>query len=126
MSETGPKHPSLPTPVASLRLPQHRPLATRSLFAASKASGQARELSEAIRAATHAPFLSLPASDAAKVTVLERSLRQLELQLAERERVLAANEARLAERERDLAEAEALLIARERLAFAARRPSATI
>jgi chromosome segregation ATPase len=52
---------------------------------------------------------------------MARSLQQLELQLAEREREAGEREFRLAERERDLAETEALLRHREALLDAAKK-----
>lgn len=52
---------------------------------------------------------------------LARSLQQLELTLAERERVVEEREFRLADRQRDMAEAEVLLQHHEALIAAARR-----
>lgn len=55
---------------------------------------------------------------------LASSLQQLEMKLAERERVVEDREYRLAERERDLAEAEVLLQHHESLLAASRRTPA--
>jgi hypothetical protein len=103
-------------PVLSLR---RRPVATRSPFAVSDASAAARETIKAVVSATRAPFGS--AKPNPQSAELERTLRQLELTLADRERSLEEHEARLADRERDLAEMEALLIAREKLVAASRK-----
>jgi len=107
----------------NLVLARRRVTTTHSPFEVSEASVAARASIKAIVSATRAPFASATGAEAEKVAGLERSLRQLELILAERERALNESEARMAERERDLAETEALLQARERLLAASRKPA---
>ncbi len=81
---------------------------TRSPFAVSDASAEARRQIENIVSVTRAPWggqvTAIPGDQAVE---LEKSLRQLE--------------AKLAEREREIAETEALLLARQRLFEASRR-----
>ena len=91
-----------------------------SPFAVSQASAAARESIRAIVSATRPPMGSRGADDA-RAAELERSLRQLELKLAERERIVGEREARLKDFERELAEAEALLAAREQLVNASKK-----
>lgn len=123
MSEPGPiKFPApkpVPPPNLSLR---RRPSQARDPFVVSEASAVARESIRAIVSASRPPFDETSPADLHRVVELQRTLRQLELSLAERERSLAENEARIADRERDIAETQALLEARERMQEAAREP----
>lgn len=110
--------PSLP--VLSLR---RRSGSTRPPLEVSEASAAARETIRSIVTATRSPFGDAEA-ESRRIAELERTLRQLEAALAERERLATETEARQADRERDLAEMEALLLAREKLIAATRRPAA--
>jgi chromosome segregation ATPase len=113
------KFPVKPSSAApSLVLPRRR---ARPLEL-SEASVEARKQIAEIVSATRAPFgrdTTQLSND--QMETLQRSLRELEAKLAEREHAMADLEARLAERERDIAEAEALLAARESLLQAARQ-----
>ncbi len=99
----------------SLALPRRRPVVSRAPFAVLDASSAARESLEAMVTATRSPVLAAALPEAGKLVALERSLRQLQQALADRERVVGENESRLADRERDVAELEALLMARDRV-----------
>lgn len=95
---------------------------TRSPFAVSDASAEARRQIENIVSVTRAPWgEQLAAIPSDQAVELEKSLRLLEGKLAQRERDLEELEVRLAEREREIAETEALMLARQRLFDAARR-----
>ncbi|HEY5078236.1 MAG TPA: hypothetical protein VII43_00250, partial [Opitutaceae bacterium] len=74
--------------------------ATTSPFSVSEASAAARESIRAIVSATRPPIGTRGAMDDARVADLERSMRQLELKLVERERVVQERENRLREFER--------------------------
>lgn len=97
-----------------LALPRRRPT-TRPPFAEA-AAAVTRESINNIMEATRASLQAGPGQTSPQMAELEKSLRQLELSLNERQRLITESEARLVDRERDLAEAEALLIAREKLA----------
>src|SRR6185369_17636557 len=75
---------------------RRRAALTRAPFAVAEATAAARESIKAIvSAATRPPFGNAAGADSLKLTDLERTLRQLELTLAERERLIDENEARL-------------------------------
>src|SRR5580658_7946541 len=73
---------------------------TASPFTVSEASAAARESIRAIVSATRPPMGTRGAAEDARAADLERSLRQLELKLVERERVVQERESRLREFER--------------------------
>jgi hypothetical protein len=95
-----------------------------SPFSVSAASAAARESIRSIVTATRPPIGGRAMEDA-RIFELEKSLRQFELKLGERERIVQDREARLREIERELAEAEALLAAREQLVAASRKSTST-
>jgi hypothetical protein len=115
MGVPGGAPPKFPVQKAAplLALPRRRP-STRPPFA-DAAAAATRDSINNIMEATRAS-LATPGLASQQAAELERSLRQLELSLNERQRLITESEARLVDRERDLAEAEALLIAREKLA----------
>src|SRR3954468_8337065 len=93
-----------PAPTLSLR---RRPAgATRSPFAVSEVTAAARESIKGLVTTARPPGGMSTAAQSAQLVELEKTLRQLELTLAERERIVMENEARQADRERDLAEME--------------------
>lgn len=102
-----------------LALPRRRP-STRPPFADAAAAVTRHSINN-IMEATRATLQAAPGVPAPQLAELERSLRQLELSLNERQRLVIEAESRLIDRERDLAEAEALLVAREKLAVVSRR-----
>lgn len=117
---------SVPTPIKfppprprdpSLALARRRPAISRAPFDALDASIAARESLLAVVSASRSPAAGVSSPDTAKLVALERSLRQLEQSLTDRERLIAENESRLGDRERDVAEFEALLLARDRVAL---------
>lgn len=89
----------------------------------SAASLEARKQIAEIVSVTRAPFGG-PQIDGDRIEALQKSLRDLEGKLAEREHSIAELESKLAERERDIAEAEALIAARSKLLEAAKQASA--
>ena len=105
-------------PAIALALPRRQPATSRTPFDALDASVAVRESLLAVVSATRSPVVGADSPDAARLMALERSLRQLEQALIDRERVVTENEMRLADRERDGAEFEALLLARDRVATA--------
>jgi hypothetical protein len=108
-----------------LVLARRRPIVvTQTPFALMAASTAARNQIAQVVAATRVPWGPGVSISPAQSSELERSLQQLETQLASRERALVDMELRLAERERELAESEALLQAREQLLEAGRRAAA--
>ncbi len=108
--------------IPKLSLPRRRPaLSTRSPFEISEASAEARKQIADIVTVTRASLTEPAKLDAGQASELEKSLRALEMKLAERERVVAELEGRCADRERELAEMEAVLLARERLVAASRQ-----
>jgi hypothetical protein len=123
-----PSHIRFPTkrtePVGNLSLRRGR-TDTNSPFSVSDASAAARESIRAIVSATRPPMGIRGGNEEVRISEIERSLRQLELKLAERERIVQDREARLKEFERELAEAEALLAAREQLVAASRKSTST-
>ncbi len=106
------------TPTLALR---RRLAVSRPPFEVSEASAAARESIKSFVSSTRSPWGETKAITGDRVGELERSLRQLETLLTERERVVTESEARLNERERDLAEIEALILAREKLVELARK-----
>ena len=78
---------------------------TTSPFSVSAATASARESIRAIVSATRPPMGTRGVDDDGRIAELERSLRQLELKLVERERIVQEKETRLREYERELAEA---------------------
>jgi chromosome segregation ATPase len=117
MSDPGPikfPPPRPSDPALKLTLRRRRTAAARPTLDIIDASAAARESINALFSASRTPFTAkLPEST--KLLELERTLRQLELSLGERQRVITDTEIRLAEKERDVAEMEALLQAREQL-----------
>lgn len=118
------KFPVAHPPAPPLALPRRRN-STRAPFEVSDASVAARESIKSIVSATRSPFGGSTILGPEKSASLERSLRQLELSIVDREREVLEAESRISERERDLAETEALLSAREKLLEASRRTSPT-
>lgn len=100
----------------SLVLPRRRlmpqALASQPL---QDASDEAKRSINAIVSATRAPFGGPATLSPTQIEELERALRQLEHQLAERTRFAEEMEVKYAERMRELAEMEALLAAREKV-----------
>src|SRR5882724_3060837 len=94
---------------------------TRSPFELAQASSEARKQIANIVSSTRSPFGTPKQLSTDQVGSLERTLRELEMKLAEREHAVQELEGRLAERERDIAEAEALIGAREKLLEATRK-----
>lgn len=111
--------PTSSAPTLSLR--RRGAAGTRSPIELAEASAEARKQIASIVAATRSPFGEPKQLNTDQVGSLERTLRELEMKLVEREYAIGDLESRLAERERDIAEAEALIVAREKLLVAARR-----
>jgi chromosome segregation ATPase len=109
--------------VGNLSLRRTRP--TASPFTVTEAMASSRESIRALVSATRPPSGGRAVDDA-RAAELEKSLRQLELKLVERERIVQDKEVRLREYEREMAEAEALLAAREQLVAAARKSTTTV
>jgi chromosome segregation ATPase len=107
-----PSRPASASPALSLR---RKASSTRSPFDVSAASAEARKQIDNIVSATRAPFAGAPAISSEQAGALQKSLREIEMRLAERERLVEEAEARLSDRERDLAEAEALIAARQKI-----------
>ena len=82
--------------IGGLSLRRPRP-ETGSPFTVSEATAAARESIRAIVSATRPPLGIRGGAEDARIADLERSLRQLELKLAERERIVQEREARLKE-----------------------------
>ena len=97
-----------PTLEASLALKRRGTGGTRSPFELAQASAEARKQIASVVSATRSPFGTPKQLSTDQAGTLERSLRELEMKLVEREHSMAELENRLAERERDVAEAEAL------------------
>ena len=110
------------SPNPPLVIPRRRQ--TEAPFAVSQVSQAARESIRAIVTATRESSGTLSAEAQSRSLELERSLRQLELRIEERERLVGEREARLAEIARDLAETEALLVAREQVIESLRKRTA--
>jgi hypothetical protein len=91
----------------------------------TEASVAARQSIQAIVSATRSPFGIPVRLGDSQIADLERSLRNLELKLAEREHIIGETAKRLAEREREFCELEALLLAREKLLAASRYQAPT-
>ncbi|QYM78590.1 hypothetical protein K0B96_15000 [Horticoccus luteus] len=125
MSPTAPpfdtRHAPPPRPPKPLALPRRRlsSAGARDPFEPSVASAATRRQITALMAATRSPF---PDDSARRdrAAELERSLLQLETQLAERERALHDWQVWLEEQQRELAESEALQFAHEKLLRAER------
>ncbi|HPO01365.1 MAG TPA: hypothetical protein PK879_11700, partial [Opitutaceae bacterium] len=98
-----------------------QPLASQPL---QDASAEARRSINAIVSATRAPFGGPATLSPDQIEELERALRQLEHQLAERTRFAEEMEVKYAERMRELAELETLLAAREKVIDAAKQRAA--
>src|SRR5882724_5878760 len=122
--------PVRPAPVPAGKLPTGEPAlalrrrgtgGTRSPFELAQASAEARKQIASVVSATRSPFGGPTQLSTSQAGTLERSLRELEMKLVEREHAMEELENRLTERERDIAEAEALLVAREALVNAARQ-----
>ena len=106
-------------PAIALSLPRRGPATSRTPFDALDAVAAARESLGDGGLGTCTPAFGVTSPDPARLVALERTLRQLEQVLADRERATAENETRLADRERDVAELEALLMARDRVVASA-------
>lgn len=106
-----------------LSLPRRR-VSTRPPFAET-AAAVARDSINNIMEVTRATLHTTAGLPPHHLADLERSLRQLELSLNERQRLMDEAEARTLDRERDLAEAEALLNAREKLLSASQRDTSS-
>jgi chromosome segregation ATPase len=114
--------PPKPNPAHKNLVLRRRRGLTHSPFEVSDTSLAARESIRAVVEATRAPFMGgHPPLDRSQASELEKSLRQLEASLAERERIATEVEMKLADREREMAEMEALLVAREQLHVATRK-----
>ncbi|MFA6961821.1 MAG: hypothetical protein WC205_13790 [Opitutaceae bacterium] len=105
-----PKGPALILPrrgasirAATLSTPQTREEAT------AEARRQIAQILALINTGNTTPPMPIPPTIDTQSEELMKSLHQLEMQVAERERVVEEREFRMAERERDLAEGEALL-----------------
>ncbi len=119
------KFPVRKATTPSLVLPRRRgmpqPLASQPL---QDASAEARRSINAIVSATRAPFGGPATLSPDQIEELERALRQVEHQLAERTRFAEEMEVKYAERMRELAELETLLAAREKVIDAAKQRAA--
>ena len=111
---TGPKPLILPRRVSPLQRAQE----------ASQASAEARRSIGAIISQSRTPWSGESKLSSSQVEELNKTIRQLEAKVAEREMLLAEAEGKLADRERELAEAEALLQARANVLAAAEKTPA--
>jgi chromosome segregation ATPase len=90
---------------------------------ASQATAEARKSIDAIFSQSRPPWGGGEARlSGSQIEELQKTIRQLETKLAQREMALAEAETKLGDRERALAEAEALLQARAQVIAAAEQP----
>lgn len=91
---------------------------------ATQATAEARRSIDAIISQSRSPWGGQSKLSSTQVEELNKTIRQLEAKLAEREMLLAEAESKIADRERALAESEALLHARTQVLAAAQKAPA--